>query len=114
MIQTHLLFTVQDILQFWKPEWDTSSTIEKVEFLPSLSEESENVTKGPWGMSYQVAKETLEYIDRIKTRVYIACFSSGVCTDFIRLESRGEPKEYVSFINKRLDKSLYWTENRKN
>jgi len=110
MIQTHLLFTVKDILQFWKTEWDTSSTIEKVEFLPSLSEESENVTKGPWGMSYQVAKETLEYIDRLKTKVYIACFSDGVCTDFIRFESRGEPKEYVSFINKRLDKSLYWSE----
>lgn len=116
MIATHITHTVEEVLRFWKPEWNTSSVSTdfsvkqaKTEFLPSLSEESENVTKGPWTMDYKTAEETFTYIERLKTKVYVACFSDGVCTDFIQFEPRGEPKEYVPFIQKRLDKRLYWS-----
>ena len=58
-------------------------------------------------MSYEIAKETLEYIDRLKSKVYIACIENGKLKNFLLFNPKGEIEEYKPYF-KKIDYSLKW------
>jgi len=113
--------TVEEVLKFYNKEWDKELDLESkssIELLPTLEYESPNVkgiiptgiltqTKTIWGMSYEIAKETLEYIDRLKTKVFIACIENGKLINFIKFNPEGENQEYKPYF-KKIDYSLKW------
>lgn len=119
--------TVEEVLKYYNREWDlegnslgleAKSKPKDFELLPSLETESPNVqgiiptgiltaSKSIWGMSYEIAKETLEYIDRLKTKVYIACIENGKLKNFLLFNPKGEIEEYKPYF-KKIDYGLKW------
>lgn len=118
MIYTDIVYTVNDVLKFYKePSSDVvPETLEVVpetlEVVPTLTSLSENVEKGPWKQSYEVAKETLEYIDRLKSKVYIVCVENNKISTILLFSPKGQPKEYLPYL-KKLDPKLLWTKQQK-
>lgn len=115
--------SIEEVLKYYNKDWDVENSsnlqgVKSLELLPSLEYENANVfgmvptgiltqNKSIWGMSYQIAKETLEYIDRLKTKVYIACIENGKLKTFLLFDPRGEIEEYKPFFRK-IDRSLKW------
>ena len=122
MIHTDIVHSVEDVLKFYKKDERNKlsevvpetlevipETLEVVpETLPSLTSLSENVKKGPWNQSYDTAKETLEYIDRLKSKVYVVCIEDHKINTILLFSPKGQPKEYIPFL-KKLDPKLKWT-----
>jgi len=65
-----------------------------------------------WEQSYQTAKSTLEYIDRLKTKVYILIIENNRYKDFIQFNPLGTPKELTRYL-KNLNKNIKWSEKEK-
>jgi len=78
------------------------------EILPSLTQNSPNLKWNGWGQSYKIAKNTLEYINRLKTKVYILIIENNHYKDFIKFIPKGSPKELLRFIRKK-EKNIIWT-----
>lgn len=71
-----------------------------------------NLYWGGWEQSYQTAKSTLEYIDRLKTKVYILIIENNKYKDFIQFNPKGTPKELTRYL-KNLNKNINWTDKEK-
>jgi hypothetical protein len=128
MIKTHTVYSVPEILRFYDIDWDIKNIKheESKEFLPTIKELSPNINakdfkedKGekpfvfsPWGMSYEIAKDTFDYIYRLKTKVYVVKINNGVLEDYILFAPRGSPKELEKFLN-RTDPKLDISKNKK-
>lgn len=140
MIHTDIIHTVEDALKYYNKEWDIDKslsedkslekdksifskifskkqeTIPKKEYpevLPSLTELNSNVKAKIWGMSYKIAEDTLNYIDRLKSKVYIVCVNENKISDFLLFSPKGQPKEYLPYL-KDLDPKLHWTKEQRN
>jgi len=112
-------------LKEYNIEWDQKKKAKKskvpkepYELLPTLETESPNINPNEtfkkqgkdypvWGMSYEIAKETLEYIDRLKTKVYVVCIEDSKFKSFIRFDPQG-PNEIYKDSLKDIDYSLRW------
>jgi hypothetical protein len=111
MIYTDIVHSVEDVLKFYKEKDKT--TIQKFEeVLPSLTELNENINKGPWNQSYETAKETLQYIDRLKSKVYVVCVEDYKINTILLFSPKGQPKEYLPYL-KDLDPKLKWSKEQK-
>jgi hypothetical protein len=104
MIHTDIVYSVDDVLKFYKE----NSPEVVPEVVPTLSSLSENVIKGPWNQSYNTAKETLHYIDRLKSKVYIVCVENNKISTILLFSPKGQPKEYLPYL-KDLDPKLKWS-----
>ncbi len=141
MIHTDIFHTVEDILKYYNKEWDLENDLklrskesedsksifskifskkeenspkkEYPELLPSLTELNPNIKAPIWGMSYKIAEDTLRYIDRLKSKVYIICINENKISDFLLFSPKGEPKEYLPYL-KDLDPNLRWTKEQRN
>lgn len=105
MVKTHTVYEVNEILKFYDKTWDTipkKTNISKdLEFFPTITELSPNVKakdKSLWNMSYKTAKDTFNYIYRLKTKVYIARINDGILEDYILFAPKGSPKELEKFL----------------
>lgn len=108
MIHTDIVYSVEDVLKFYK-----GTNSEKIsEVIPTLTSLSENVIKGPWNQSYATAKETLDYIDRLKSKVYIVCVENNKINTILLFSPKGQPKEYIPYL-KDLDPKLKWTKEQR-
>ena len=120
MIKTDTVFTVKDVLQYYDKSWDKESLILKdsIEFLPTMKIYSSNVTAkfddgtSVWKMSYETAKNTFEYIYRLKTKVYVVRVNEGMIENYILFAPKGSPKELKQFL-KNLDPTIEFTEKQK-
>jgi hypothetical protein len=110
MIHTDIVYSVKDVLKFYK----VSEVVheEVPETLPSLTELNENVKKGPWNQSYETAKETLQYIDRLKSKVYVVCVEKNKISTILLFSPKGQPKEYLPYL-KDLDPKLKWSKEQR-
>ena len=83
------------------------SKVKYDDILPSITQNSPNLDWSGWEQSYYAAKSTLEYIDRLKTKVYILIIENNKMKDFIKFAPKGSPKELRKYLN-RLDPKLQW------
>jgi hypothetical protein len=115
MIYTDIVYTVEDVLKFYKDyskETLPDVFLETFEVVPTLTSLSENVDKGPWNQSYETAKETLEYIDRLKSKVYVICVEENKINTILLFSPKGQPKEYLPYL-KDLDTKLKWSKEQR-
>ena len=113
MIHTDIVHTVEDVLKYYNKTWDTEAHTDFPEVLPSLTELSSTMKANIWGLSYQIAEDTLRYIDRLKSKVYIVCVNENKISDFLLFSPKGQPKEYVPYLRK-LDPKIHWTKEQRN
>jgi hypothetical protein len=124
IVKTSTVHTVDEILSFYDKKWDTKRVISftsddlngSKDLLPCLVKESENlsneVINKVFGMTYQIAKDTFTYIERLKTKVYVCKVENQKFTDFILFSPKGSPKEYFPYL-KDLDTKLSWNNHQK-
>lgn len=112
MIHTDIVYSVEDVLKFYKGNSSGRLPEEFPEVVPTLTELSENVIKGPWNQSYETAKETLNYIDRLKSKVYVVCVENNKISTVLLFSPKGQPKEYLPYL-KDLDPKLKWTKEQR-
>jgi hypothetical protein len=65
-----------------------------------------------WEQSYKAAEETLKYIDRLKTKVYILIVENNQYKDFIQFSPKGSPKELRKYLS-RLNRKIKWSDKEK-
>ena len=120
MIKTDTVYTVKDILQYYDKSWDENPKKDSnsKEFLPTMKVYSPNLDATfddgipVWSMNYETAKNTFEYIYRLKTKVYIARINNGVIENYILFNPKGSPKELKQFL-RNLDPDIEFTEKQK-
>jgi hypothetical protein len=125
MIQTSIVYTVDEILKYYDKSWDEKegalkdgTLIESIEFLPSMKELNPNINakfedhSPVWNMSFSTAKDTFRYIDRLKTKVYIIKVNNGVLENYILFAPKGSPKELQKFL-KNVDPMLHIDKKKK-
>lgn len=112
MLKTHTVYTVPEILNFYDKLWDDQNLTnvensELIEFLPTIKELSPNIYAKEslgldplWGMTYKIAKDTFNYIYRLKTKVYVVRINEGKLEDYILFSPKGSPKELEKFLKK--------------
>jgi hypothetical protein len=114
MIHTDIVYTVEDVLKYYNKTWDTETDISTFPgILPSLTELDLVIKADIWGLSYQIAEDTIRYIDRLKSKVYIVCVNENKITDFLLFSPKGQPREYLPYL-KELDPKLKWTKEQRN
>jgi hypothetical protein len=71
-----------------------------------------NLKWNGWEQSYEAAKSTLEYIDRLKSKVYVLTVEGNKLKNFVQFNPKGSPKELTRYLNK-LNKSIKWSDKEK-
>jgi predicted O-methyltransferase YrrM len=65
-----------------------------------------------WGQTKEIAEETLKYIARLKTKVYILIVENNKYKDFIQFNPKGSPIEFKKYL-KNFNKKIKWSEKEK-
>ena len=98
---------IEDIISLYPKEINISFSFKKeknTSFTPHPNLQWEG-----WGQSKDIAKNTLEYIDRLKTKVYILIIENNHYKDFIQFNPKGTPQELRKYL-KSLNKKIRWSE----
>ena len=102
---TKTYYTVNEVLKLYpKTSKDFVSEVSK----PSIPVNSPNLNWKCWEQSYKAAKQTLQYIDRLKTKVYILIIENNQFKDFIKFNPKGENLELKPYL-RRLNKTIKWS-----
>lgn len=109
---TGTFYTVSEIMKLWKPEWSIPNTREKIsELLPTLQKDSDRL-QGPWAMTYEIAKKTFEYLDYLKTKVYVVVIDKQRFASYLLFSPKGQPKHLLPYI-KNINQNLNWDKQTK-
>lgn len=105
MEYTETVYTIQEALALYPKNVKRN---DYTELLPSIPFNSPNLKWNKWEQSYKAAKNTLEYIIRLKTKVYLLIIEDHKFKNFVKFNPRGINKELMKYINKK-DPNVLWT-----